>query len=313
MSQTNEYKWHHANAKIILFGEHAVVYGVTAIAAGIPGVMRARISNKAAGIGISIPRWGMSVNLADQGPETALIRQTIGFLIDKLQLNEKCFQIELEAGIPHASGLGASAAVAVASIRALADYSELQLSDKQVNELAFACEKIAHGLPSGLDNTLATYGGLLKYKRTNEGSHFEPIVIANKIPLVVGMSGKRGFTAKTVQRVAEARANHPEKYKQIFDEIDRLSSLAETAIINGDFLTMADLMNDNQNCLRQMEVSCSELDQMIEHALDAGAYGAKLTGSGDGGAAIIYAGDREQQVMASLTRAGYQNFSVKLG
>ncbi len=313
MNQGENHDWHSANGKVILFGEHAVVYGVSAIAGGIPNAMRARVTDKPAGRSLSIANWGMSVDLERASPENSLVQQTISYLLEQLQLQQKNFHLELEPGIPHASGLGASAAVAVASVRALSSFFALELGSEQINSLAFGCEKIAHGSPSGLDNTLSTYGGLLKYKRTAAGAQFEPIECEKAISLVVAISGKRGFTAQTVKRVAEARAQRPEKYDKLFKKIDLLSQQAESAIAKGDFDTLASLMTLNQDCLREMGVSCTELEKLIACALDAGACGAKLTGSGDGGAAIIYAGEQQQRVKAALTAAGFKNFSVSLG
>jgi len=315
MSATNPSAetWYKANGKVILFGEHAVVYGVQAIAAGIADGMRARVQSRAfEPTTFSIPKWALTVQLGQPPQADDLLHRILQYLVEALDINESTFQLELEPNIPHASGMGASAAVAVASIRALAGYFNRSLSENEVNQLAYGCEKLAHGSPSGLDNTLATFGGLLRYRRSDQGAQFEPIQLAQPLKLVVGLSGKKGYTAATVKRVAEAKEANPKRYQSLFDDIATISQQAERALMQGDFPAIAELMNQNQECLRQMQVSCNEIETLISTANRAGALGAKLTGSGDGGAVIIFAGERESSVRTALQKAGFASLTIEL-
>ncbi|TVZ40196.1 mevalonate kinase [Alteromonadaceae bacterium 2753L.S.0a.02] len=306
--------WHSACGKVILFGEHAVVYGVTAIAGGIPNVMRARVlSSENATTTIAIPKWGVDLTIGNGTSNGQLLENVLLYLTRALHIQNENFHLELDPGIPHASGLGASAAVAVCTIRALAAKFRHELSEAEINQLAFGCEEMAHGSPSGLDNTLATYGGLLSYRKTADGPQRLPVECPNPIPLVIALSGKKGYTAATVKRVAEYRAAEPQKYQKIFQGIAQLSVQALSAIANSDFETLAGLMNRNQILLREMGVSCSEIEQVIDVALSAGAQGAKLTGSGDGGAVIIYAAQHTDSVISALKQAGFESFTAQLG
>lgn len=306
--------WQCAFGKVILFGEHAVVYGVEAIAGGIAAAVRARIvpaDNPR--ISVSIPAWGLHFNKGDDAPEGVLFEPLLDYLLAELAIPAGGFSLELAPEIPHASGLGASAAVAVSTIRALSAWRELNLDPSTVNQLAFGCEKIAHGSPSGLDNTLATFGGMQRYRRTSSGATFAPLNYATPIPLIVALSGKKGFTAATVKRVTEARARQPALYDDIFGEIAAISAKAIAALEVGDLETIAQLMNLNQAQLQRLGVSCAEIEDVIALARRAGAPGAKLTGSGDGGAVIIAPGDHQSAIIATLRTAGYDCFTITLG
>ncbi|WP_028885543.1 mevalonate kinase [Teredinibacter turnerae] len=307
-------RWHSACGKVILFGEHAVVYGVPAIAGGIQHAMRARLVPSAPKeIRVSIPKWSVDVCQGEHRPGTELFEAYLAFLLDKFQLSSRGFCLELEPTITHASGLGASAAVAVASIRALADYAERPLSDEDINTLAFGCEKIAHGSPSGLDNTLATFGGIQLYQRTGEQAQCSALQLTKPLRLVVALSGKQGFTAATVERVAMARAAQPQKYDAIFESIGNITARAGNALRHGELTEVAELMTENQMHLRALGVSCDEIEHVISLAMSQGALGAKLTGSGDGGAVIIAPGTSEEKVLATLRNAGVQCFTITLG
>ena len=322
--------WQSANGKVILFGEHAVFYGVESIAGGVPDAVRAKAVRLQSGvrspaISIVIPAWGVALTLdpaADfVSPEklqergAALILQTFAYIVQQLRLQEHSFELELDARIPPASGLGGSAALAVASVRALSAEFELALCNERVNELAFGCETLAHGRPSGLDNTLATFGGLLSFCRGSDGSraHFSALTSAQPIPLIVALSGKKGFTAETVERVRIERTRNRTKYDNLFTEIAAIVTLAKAALADGNLHQLAELMNRNQSALAEIGVSCKEIDRVIDIALDAGALGAKLTGSGDGGAVIIYAGAQNKAVHERLRHAGFETRDIVLG
>ncbi len=304
--------WHSANGKVILFGEHAVVYGVKAIAGGVADAVTVRAQCSSGNSSVSIPAWDLAFSI--DGTSEDLLQRSFAHLITALDLKGASFHLDVKATVPPASGLGASAALAVASTRALAACYNIDMNDGQINAVAFASEQIAHSTPSGIDNTLATYGGLLSYcRREREDARFSSLAHAPAIPLVVGFTGRKGYTAETVARVRAARALEPVKYAQLFAEIARIVDAAEEAIAVGDFARLAVLMDENQRALKEIGVSCDEIEQVVHLAKQAGAFGAKLTGSGDGGAVIIYAADRAEAVHERLNKHGFKTMDVLLG
>ena len=191
----------------------------------------------------------------------------------------------------------------------------LGLDDERVNELAFECEKIAHGTPSGIDNTLSVYGETMLF-RAGESPLREAITIEKPVQLVVGISGIESLTAATVARVRKAREAHPRLYTEIFDQIDSLVLQGAEALKTHDLDTLGELMNVCQGLLNAMQVSSWELEEMIQIARRHGALGAKLTGGGGGGSIIALCGDEPgaaDRVESGLREAGYQAMQVTVG
>jgi hydroxymethylglutaryl-CoA reductase len=223
-------------------------------------------------------------------------------------------RIEVFPDVPRSMGLGGSAALAVAIIRALDLHFQLGLSNAEVNALAYLSEQNAHGQPSGIDNTLATYGQPLVYRRGTP-----PLVELLNIPaplaIVVGMTRTEGLTARTVANVADARQRNPRLYEKIFDDIDGLVLQAVSAIQDNDVTTLGDLMNINQGLLNALQVSTPELERLINVARDAGAAGAKLTGGGGGGAMIALCRDSATtaDVRQAIEHQGFHTLVVMAG
>ena len=203
--------------------------------------------------------------------------------------------------------------MAVAIVRALDKHFRLGLTDEEVNRLAFESEKVAHGNPSGLDNTLACYARPLVY-RTGDPPLVEPLNIREPIPAVIGMTGYEGLTAKTVGRVREAWKQDQQLYERIFDQIDALVLRGVQAIQDGNVKLLGELMNINHGMLNALQVSTPELEQLVDIARQNDALGAKLTGGGGGGSivAVCESGQR-QHIVAAIRAAGFQAMAVDLG
>jgi hydroxymethylglutaryl-CoA reductase len=188
----------------------------------------------------------------------------------------------------------------------------LRLRNEEVNRLAFESEKMAHGNPSGLDNTLACYGKALVF-RAGDPPLVEPLNIVKPIPAVIGMTGLEGLTATTVGRVREAWQQDNKLYERIFDQIDALTLRGIQAIQDNDLPTLGELMNICQGMLNALQVSTPELEKLCAIAREHGALGAKLTGGGGGGSIVaICAGDTEP-VVSAIRAAGFQAMPVQLG
>lgn len=300
------------HGKIILLGEHSVVYGRRAIAAPIPLAIQARIEDRTQGVELIIPRWGIEQHLDLAAKNPPSFTRSIAGILEALALKDRALRIEVFPNVPRAMGLGGSAALAVAVIRALDAHFELGLEDERVNQLAFECEKIAHGTPSGLDNTLATFGEFMLYRAGTAPER--RVIVPNKpLPLVIGMSGIEGLTAKTVARVREAWQRNPSLYERLFDDIDSLVDLGLDALQSGDYVALGEVMNVNQGLLNAMQVSTPELEELIQIARNHGALGAKLTGGGGGGSIIALCPEDSVKVARAMRAAGYHALEVEVG
>jgi hydroxymethylglutaryl-CoA reductase len=298
--------------KVILLGEHAVVYGRHALAVPLPLTTRAVVEDAGHGVELLIPRWGVEYQLAKPPEQRRSFERAAGVILDRLGLTDRNIRIEVFPDVPRGMGLGGSAAIAVAIIRALDRHFRLQLNDAQVNELAYLSEEIAHGQPSGIDNTLATYGRPLVFRRGNPPL-VEPLALRQPLHLVIGMTAAEGLTAKTVGNVREARERNPRLYEKIFDDIDALALQAVAALRDSDLPALGDLMNVCQGLLNGLQVSTPELERLIGIARQAGALGAKLTGGGGGGAIVALCAADTGPVQQAIERQGFRALPVVIG
>jgi hydroxymethylglutaryl-CoA reductase len=300
--------------KIILLGEHSVVYGRHAIAAPIGLTVRAEVSRGPSGQNPVITDWDVDGSVHE--PISADISHRVAALIaERLGLPTSGVRVDVFSHLPRASGLGASAAFAVALIRATADCFDIALSDEEVSSLAFECEQIVHGTPSGIDNTVATFGRPILFRKTDApaGHEIRDIFTPNPIPIVIGLTGVHSLTAHTVATVRAAWQKNPARYDAIFDQIDALVVDGVDALRRGDTTELGELMNINQGLLNALQVSSPELEQMVAIARRAGALGAKLTGGGGGGAMIALAGPAgTESLRTALRRAGYASFLTEI-
>jgi hydroxymethylglutaryl-CoA reductase len=298
----------HAAGKVILLGEHAVVYGRHALALPIPGAVTARVSPGGSGSTITIPEWGVDRRIdADDptgiGPAVLLIMREFG-------IEDGSYRIELHSALPRAMGLGASAAFAVALARAFARELGLELDDGAVNAIAFKCEQLAHGTPSGIDNALATYSKPLLFRK-DDALELEPLELSELPPVVIACSNTPGLTREQVARVRARRERNPERLEAIFSEMDQLSRDGAQALCAGDHGRLGELMDIAQGLLNAIGVSTAELEGMVELARAAGAAGAKLTGGGGGGSIVALCPGKQEAVRDALQAAGYRTIELQ--
>jgi len=300
--------------KIILLGEHSVVYGRHAIAAPIGLTIQAEVSRREAGLELVIARWDTDAAYDPIGAELAL--QVATLIVEKLGLFGVGMRVDVFPHLPRASGLGASAALAVAIIRAVAGRFDVELTEEQVSNLAFECEQIVHGTPSGIDNTVATFGRPILYRRAGEGvaaSEIRDVVSPRPIPVVIGLTGVRSLTSHTVGLVRAARERHPARYEAIFSQIDELVLAGADALRRGDAAELGELMNMNHGLLGALQVSSPELEALVGVARRAGALGAKLTGGGGGGAMIAVAEPgAAESVGSAMRQAGFVTYLTEI-
>ena len=297
--------------KVILLGEHSVVYGRHAIAVPAPLNIRVKIEDADDGVLLMIPSWGVEYYLDKKPEERQSFEKPAALILEKMNLSNVGMKIEVFSDVPRGMGLGGSAVLAVSIIKALNHHYKMGLSEQEINEMAYESEKIAHGNPSGIDNTIATYGYPLIYRK-GEKTLKERLQIKEPLDLVLAFSKSEGLTAKTVAHVRTQWKSNQEMYEGVFDDIDAIVLNGIQAIQENDLKQLGELMNFNQGLLNTLQVSTPELERMIYIARDAGAFGAKLTGGGGGGA-MIAVSDNPEEIIEAFDNEGFQSvrFSVQ--
>ncbi|MBE7474259.1 MAG: mevalonate kinase [Anaerolineae bacterium] len=296
-----------APGKIILFGEHAVVYGRPAIAVPVADLQaKATLSPADPGTGFRIiaPDLGRDYSLAQAGPDDplAVIVQATLRRLGQADLPEATLHIS--STIPLGRGLGSGAAISTAITRAIAQFFNQPLAPTEISALVFEVEKLYHGTPSGIDNTVVAFAQPVYFIK---GRPIQRMRVSQPLTLVVGDTGVVAPTHTVVGDLRRRWQAEPERYEGYFDEVGAIVNQARAAIEQGNLGQMAigELMNENQELLETLGVSSPALDRLIEAAREAGALGAKLSGAGWGGNMIALAWpDQAAAIAQALTEAG---------
>lgn len=292
-----------AHSKIILMGEHAVVYDYPAIAIPFPAV--------------GVTAWAFETASADayldcqyhQGPLDQVpsnllnITTAIDLVLETFQLGQPGLNIKIQSDIPQERGMGSSAAVTVAVVRALADLFDLRMTDFQLRVIVNQAEVIAHQSTSGLDTLMTSTFDPVIYRKSQQA---QPFSLDLKAYLIVADSGQAGQTRSAVQHVADQVKRKPVFVEQAMAAIGSFVNQAYALIKEGDVVELGKRMTYNHYYLNQLGVSNSHIDKIVNAAWMAGALGAKLTGGGRGGCVIALADTREkaEQVAQAMTQAG---------
>lgn len=301
-----------APGKIILFGEHAVVYGQPAIAVPVfevraRAVVSAGIRLEPGTIRIQAPEIRLEADLARLPSDQPIAAALTGVLQTLAISRPPACVLRIDSTIPIASGLGSGAAVTVAVIRAFSAFLGRPLPLEQVSMLAYEVEKIHHGTPSGIDNTVIAYAMPVTYqRRVHPGGSFDPVLETFPIPepfeIVIGDTGIRSPTAAAVRSVRAGWQAEPERYNRLFDSVGEIVRSARAAIDAGRVESLGPLMDRNHRLLQEIGVSCPELDRLVEAARAGGALGAKLCGGGLGGNMIALAPPGKSENISSALR-----------
>jgi mevalonate kinase len=302
--------------KVILFGEHFVVHGVPGIVSAIDSTADAEVRKTTQGIIVKDERKAAK-GYAEEKRAQQL--ESIDRILKKMGVEPKtvAFDIWLGGNLPGFSGLGASAASSVAIARAIAEELRLDFSDESINETAYEAEKAYAGTPSGIDNTAATFGGLLWFQKNMSGgpNTIEKLRIKKPVEIIIGSTGIVANTKAMVEGVAERKRNHPEKYDALFEQAEALALIARKALLEFDLRKVGELMNYNHRLLQEIEVSHEKLDYLVDLAMRQGAYGAKLTGGGGGGCmtALTPGKELQEKVATAIEKEGYEVLRTKIG
>ena len=301
--------------KVILFNEHFVVYGIPAVVSAVGAKTTALVEREG----------GSGYELKDERPETP------GYKAEKLQQQKESLDIMLKfmnidtqhdhyvitlgGDLIAASGVGASAASCAAIARAFSEELNLNFSDEKVNAVAYEGEKGYHGTPSGIDNTAATYGGLIWYRREGTTQLMERMRLRKPVEIVMGNTGQVADTKIVVAGVKERKEREPEKYGRLFQDAEKLVWNARKQLENFNLEYVGAYMNENHRLLQEIGVSSPELDAMVHLARESGALGAKLTGTGKGGYMVALTPGRELQnrVANEIARHGSQALLTQIG
>ncbi len=296
-----------AAGKVILFGEHAVVYGRHALALPIPAAVKATVSVAEQHTLLNVLDWGLRIDVARDSEDGAAA--AVFLIMDKLGLTNSNFTINVSSSLPRGMGLGSSAAIAVAITRALAKCKQIKLTDNEVNNIAFECEKLAHGTPSGIDNAVSCFGKAMLFQNSETPGSKE-VRVDDVVPIVIGFSHSSGPTRQQVAAVRRRREQNPQRYDAIFDMINDLSIDGAHALANQKYAELGMMMNVCHGLLNALQVSTPDLENMLAIARRAGALGAKLTGAGGGGSIVALCPGTEDQVRSALRRAGYHTLQA---
>ena len=293
-----------APGKVILFGEHAVVYGRPALAVPISQVAAtAQVESGAPGSGLIIEATDLArrftlVQATDGDPLAAAVR----LALDHLGLTAPDWRLTVHSTIPIASGMGSGAALSAAIMRALAHAAGEELAAETLSALVYEVEVLYHGTPSGVDNTVIAHGRPVYFVR---GQAPQVFPIGRPFRLAIADSGISSPTKVTVGDVRLGWQRTPERFEKLFEDIGQIVEAARAAIASGDPDELGPLMDANHARLVELGVSCPPLDRLVTAARAAGAGGAKLSGGGRGGNMIALVSDETAApVAAALREAG---------
>ncbi|HSM71486.1 MAG TPA: mevalonate kinase [Anaerolineales bacterium] len=293
-----------APGKIILFGEHAVVYGRPALAAPVTQVhadVEVTDSNSA-GIWIDAADIDLHAEVNTLSSDHPIASAIHNFLFISRISPFPNLNVKITSTIPVAAGLGSGAAVTVALTRALASHLGYPMPDEEVNAFAHEIEKLHHGTPSGIDNTVVTYAKPVYFVK---GQPIETFSVGDPFTIVIGDTGISAPTKESVGDVRKLWEGDKTKWENVFDHIGKIAEQARSAIESGKWHALGELMSQNHALLQEMTVSSSALDDLVSAALKAGALGAKLSGGGRGGNMIaLVEKEKAPDISEALLSAG---------
>lgn len=311
-----------APGKVILTGEHAVVYNEPALVMALDrrAYVGVATTNKRT-IELRSPELHLAENYrVSELEDTSAMHPSKGRLlapylstvrhVTTLTGYTRGLTIEIHSEIPQAAGLGSSAAVAVALTTAVAASLGLTLKKEQISSAAFDAERIIHGQPSGIDNLIATYGGLLVFRK-NEG--FLPVKPAVGLDIVVCMSGVERSTGTQVSKVASTVKVHEKVGELVLHSIGHLTVEMVESLRKGNLENAGKLLTINHWLLNALGVSHPLLDRLVYASLRAGALGAKLTGAGGGGCMIALVTKQSRpKIIRAISKEGFNTMPARL-
>ena len=303
-----------APGKIILFGEHSVVYGKGAIASAIDlrtyteGKLLSENLIKIHANDLKIPGLSLSFSeekiiLGTDYDKAGYVVSYVKSAIDRVFLeygSRKGFEISIRSDIPVGAGLGSSAAVVVPTLKLLSELLEMNLSNDEISKMGKEVEFEVQGSSSGIDPAVSTYGGGLFFKKGKIERFSAP-----SLPIIVGYTGEKGSTKLLLEKVKSLRDEYKEIVDNIMDSMDDIADKGKKLLLeNGNLEELGSLMNINNGLLEAIGVSTKELSDLVFASRLSGALGAKITGAGGGGCMYALAPKKEREVETAIRIAG---------
>ncbi len=299
----------------MLFGEHAVIYNRPCIVASVEHRISVFIEKRNDNnLILTAPELNIENENISNLEKTHL--KKVSFILAAIKNFFKKYNVKSGLDIKTKSefsdkiGLGSSSAVVVAAIKGLSELFKIKINEKEIFNLSYKTVLDVQGLGSGFDVAAAVYGGVLFFKT---GGEIIKLIDIKEIPLAVGYTGIKADTPTLVKMVAEKLKQEPKRINNIFNEIEDIVNLTEIQMKNKNWREIGKLMNKNQELLRELDVSSEELENLIKTCLDAGAYGAKLSGAG-GGDCMIAIVDKNNlnKLREAIQKAGGEIISAKI-
>ncbi len=276
----------HAPGKVILFGEHAVVYGQPAIAVPVTQVQaEACVEPGEPGQGTVVVAPDLDRRLVvreapAEDPLAHLVRLTLREIKHEADPD---LTVTVTSTIPIARGLGSGAAVSTAIVRALSAHLGAWLPSRAISDLVYRTEVLYHGTPSGIDNTVVAFEKPIYFVKE---AGWEVFWVGEPFLVSIADTGVESSTREVVGDLRRRYEARPARYRPLFERAGEISMAARAAIEQGDLPELGRLMDQNHGLLQEMDVSSPELDRLVAVAREAGALGAKMSGAGWGGNVI---------------------------
>ncbi len=307
-----------APGKLMLYGEHAVVYGSPCIVTAVDQRVRVTVEPNGEGeIHVCSPNVGLDeyhkmisrLGKDDLPKSMAFVEMLVKRIYEKYKLNSG-IRISTESDFSSQFGFGSSAAVVSALSMGLNEYFNLGMSKHELFQVAYQAVLDVQGVGSGFDVAASVYGGTIYY--VTPGEIIESVYEGN-LPMVVGYTGIKADTSTLIRQVAELKRNEG-WVEAVFGDISDLVNRAKNMFVKKDFEQLGKLMNKNQKLLSTLNVSSIELDKLIKAAKESGAYGAKLSGAGGGDCMVALADERNTKEIVEAIETNHGKWmNVKTG
>jgi mevalonate kinase len=287
-----------APGKLMLLGEHAVVYDYPCLVTAVSSKIKVEIEIISTGIKIEAP----------QVKDVSFVEESIRFFKEKFKFKEG-LSIKTHSEFSSQYGFGSSSAVTVATLYGLSQLFKLNLSKREIFDFGLEITLRIQKVGSGFDIAAATFGKTLYFITGGKKIEILPI---DELPLVVGYSGVKASTPKIVNQIKERLRKEKGKIFGIFNKIGKIVEEGKDSLLAKDYQRLGFLMNENHQLLKELGVSTAKLDKMCEAARKAGAYGAKLSGAGGGDCMIALVPKlKKSEIEKAIEKVGGEIIKVK--